>query len=88
MPQQNRPIYVSLISTTLLSLLVGVFLFAKKRRAKSSASEKVVTHSTKTSPEETLAYWTEERMRHAQPAQMPMVDERDFGKRPSDSSHS
>ena len=88
MSQQNRPVYVSLISTTLLSLLIGVFLFAKRRRTKSDASEKVVTHSVKTSPEDTLAYWTEEKKRNAQPAPMPMVDERHFGKGPSDSSRS
>ncbi len=89
MPQQRRAMLLPSIGTLLLSLLVGLFLFGRrKRREQSNASEKVVTHSVKTSPEDTLAYWTEDRMRDAKPAPMPMVDERHLEKRPSDSSHS
>ena len=86
--QQRRAILLPSLGTLLLSLLIGLFLFGRRRREKSNTSGKVVTHEVKTSPEDTLAYWTEDRMRDAKPAPMPMVDERHLGKRPSDSSHS
>ena len=87
MAQPQRPIYLSLAGTSLLCLLIGVFLFARKRLTKSTTS-KAVKHSVETSPESSLAYWTEDKMQQAKPASLPVVDEHPRGKRPSRSSHS
>ena len=86
MSQSRRAIYLPSLGTLLLSLLVGVFLFAKKRRAKSNSSGKVVSHSVETSPEDALAYWTADKQQAAKPAPMPVVDEHQQEKRPPHSS--
>ncbi len=88
MSQQRGSILLPSVGALLLSLLVGIFLFGRKRRAKSDSSEKVVTHSVETSPEDTLAYWTEDKKRDAQPALMPVINEQPQEKRPPHSSHS
>ena len=88
MSRQQKPIYVSLISTTILSLIVSIFLFARKRRAKLDHSEKVVSHSVETSPEDTLAYWTADKKRDAKPAPMPVINEQHQEKRPPHTSRS
>ncbi len=80
MSQQQRRIYPSLISTILLSLLIGVFLFARKRRAKSTSSPAITKHSVETSPEDTIKYWTADKMRDAKPAPMPEVNEKNLKK--------
>lgn len=86
MSQSRRAIYLPSLGTLLLSLLIGVFLFTRKRRAKSNPAGKVVTHSVETSPEDTLAYWTADKQRDAKPAPMPVVDEHKQEKRPKQSS--
>ncbi len=88
MSQQRRTTYLTSISALLLSLLVGVFLFGRKRRAKSTPSENVITHSAETSPEDTLAYWTVDKMRDAKPAPMPVINEQQQEKRPPHASRS
>lgn len=88
MSQQNRTTYLASIGVLFLSLLVGVFLFARKRRAKPNSSEKAVTHSVETSPEDALAYWTTDKKRDAKPAPMPVINEPSQEKRPPHSSRS
>ena len=80
MSQQRRPIYLSLMSTILLSLLIGVFLFARKRVKKSKSSSTITKHSVETSPEDTIKYWTADKMRDAKPAPMPEVNEKNLKK--------
>ena len=81
MSQQHRYILLPSIGALLLSLLIGVFLFGRKRRAKSDSSEKVATHSVETSPEDTLAYWTADKIHDAKPAPMPVINEHNQEKR-------
>ena len=88
MSQQRRTTYIASVGALLLSLLIGVFLFGRKRRAKSNSSEKVVTHSVETSPEDTLAYWTADKKHDAKPALMPVINEYNQEKRSPRSSHS
>ncbi|GAC1555700.1 MAG: hypothetical protein PVS3B3_02110 [Ktedonobacteraceae bacterium] len=88
MSKQRRYIYWSLVGTTLLSLLVGVFLFARKRFSKSTPPTKVIKHAVETSSEDALAYWTADKMRDAQPAPLPIVNEHNREKRPPNASRS
>ena len=88
MSQQRRTSYLTLVGVLFLSLLVGVFLFARKRRGKSNSSEKVVTHSVETSPEDALAYWTADKKRDAKPAPMPVINEPSQEKHPPHASRS
>ena len=81
MVQQQRLTQVPLIGTFILCFLVGVYLFAWKWFAKPEHEPKVVKHKVGTSSEDTLKYWTAEKMRKAKPAPMPHVDsEPDQGK--------
>lgn len=88
MSQQQRLIYLSLAGTVLLSLFVGVYLFAKKRRAKSTSPAKAVKHSVKTPADDVLAYWTADRMSHARPMPLPQVNEPEGEKRHTRNSDS
>ena len=72
--QQQRLIYLSLVGTIILCLLVGVYLAASKRFSKSTQSKKVTKHKVETPPEETLKYWTADRMRNAKAAPLPVVN--------------
>ena len=80
MSRQKRPVYLSLMSTIILSLLIGVFLFARKRVKKSKSSSTITKHSVETSPEDTIKYWTADKMRDAKPAPMPEVNEKNLKK--------
>ncbi len=71
MSQQQRPIYSPLVGATLLSLLIGMFLFAWRRLRKSTPSTEVTKHSIETSSEDTLTYWTKEKMRDAKAMPLP-----------------
>ena len=87
MSQQRRTTYLTSVGALILSLLVGVFLFARKKRfSKPTPSTEVTKHTVETAPEDTLAYWTADKMRDAKPASMPVVNEPQQGKRPSRSS--
>lgn len=77
---QQRPFYLPLVGTTLLCLLVGIFLFVWKRFAKSTPST-VTKHSVETAPEDALAYWTGDKMRNAKAMPLPTVNEHKRGKR-------
>jgi hypothetical protein len=74
MSRQQRLIYLPLVGTALLCLLIGVYVAAWKRRSKSDPSAKVVKHSLETPSEDTLKYWTADKMRNARPAKLPNVN--------------
>ncbi len=80
MSQQRKPIYSSPIGALFLCLLIGVFLFARKRFAKSASSPTITKHSVETSPKDALAYWTAEKIRHSKAAPLPEVDGHDLKK--------
>lgn len=88
MSLQRRTPFITVVGVLVLSVLIGVFLFARKRRAKSPSSAKVIMHSVETSPEDALTYWTADKMRDAKPAPMPVVNEHSQEKRPPHSSRS
>jgi len=74
MSQQQRVIQVPLIETILLSLLVGVYLFAWKRFAKPTPAATIMKHSVETPSDDALKYWTADKMRNAKAAEMPNVN--------------
>lgn len=86
MSQQRRTTYLTSVAVIFLSLLVGVFLFGRKRFSKSTPLAEVTKHTVETSPEEALAYWTADKKRDAKPAPMPVVDEPQQGKHSSHTS--
>lgn len=80
MSQQLRQVQLPLAGTLILGFLVGIYLFAWKWFAKPEREPGVGKHSIDKSAEEVRKYWTAERMRKAQPAPMPHVDESEKGK--------
>ncbi len=88
MSQQRRPMSLSPGSAVFLSLLAGMFLFVWRYFSKSTPSTKVTKNSVETSPEDTLAYWTKDKMRHAKAMPLPIVNEPKRGKRGTQSSPS
>jgi len=80
MSQQRRLIQLPLVGMILLGLLVGVYLVAWKHFSKPDASDKIIKHTVGTHSEDTLKYWTKDKMRKAKPAKMPKVDAPDLGK--------
>ena len=91
MSRQHRFIRLSLLSTILLCLLVGVYLLAWKRFSKPDRSAKIEKHSVETSSDDALKYWTADKMRNAKAAPLPNVNDLERGKqrprRPSRPSH-
>jgi len=81
MLQQQRLIRLPLVGTVLLCLLVGVYLFASKRFSKPAPSARIIKHPVETPADDTLKYWTADKMRDAEPAPLPNVDAPDRGKR-------
>ncbi len=79
MGQQRNSVRLIVPGVILLCLLAGLYLFAARRESKSEPG--VERHTVEGSPEETLKYWTKEKMRKAQPAPMPHVDEGKQGKK-------
>ncbi len=75
MSQQRKPLSLSAMSTLSLSLLIGMFLFVWKYFTKATPSTKVTKNTVETSPEDTLAYWTKDKMRRAKAMPLPVVDE-------------
>jgi hypothetical protein len=73
MSQQQRLIYLPLIGAIILCILVGVYLAASKR-SKSNSPSKIKKHRVKTSPDDSLKYWTADKMRNAKPAPLPEVN--------------
>ena len=74
---QQRLVQLSLAGTILLSLLIGVYLFASRRLPRRGSNRKVVQHTVEKKPDEVLKYWTADKMRNAKPAEMPRVDAHD-----------
>ena len=73
MSQQQKLIRLPLVGTILLCLLVGVYLFAWKRFSKPAPAARIVKHAVETPADETLKYWTADKMRNAKPAKLPHV---------------
>ena len=74
MLRQGRFIQLSLVGAALLCLFVGVYLFVCKRFSKADPSVTVVKRSVETDPSETLKYWTKDKMRDAEPVNLPNVE--------------
>jgi hypothetical protein len=72
MSRQLRLIFLPLVGTIVVSLLVGIYLAAGKRRSKSDPV-KIIKHSVETPAEDALKYWTADKKRGAKPAPMPNV---------------
>jgi hypothetical protein len=87
MSQKQRLIQLTLPATVLLGLLVGVYLIAWRRFAKPAPTPTIVKHSVNTSPDEALKYWTVDKMRDAQPVDLPNVKALKPKKKHSRKSH-
>jgi hypothetical protein len=77
MSRQQRFIYLPLVGTTILCLLIGVYLFAWKRRlskSKPTPSTTVVKHSVEAASDDALTYWTGDKMRNAKAVPLPRVN--------------
>ncbi len=73
MLQQRQFIRLPLVGTLLLTLLAGAYLVMAARKRLTKEDDGVARHSVATSAEDTLKYWTEEKMRSAKPAKMPKI---------------
>jgi hypothetical protein len=73
MSRQRGLIQLPLFGMTLLCLLAGVYLVAWKRFSKSRPSSTVSRHAVDTHPDDTLKYWTADKMRDAKAASLPNV---------------
>ena len=73
MSRQQRLIQLPLVGTILLCLLGGIYLVAWKRFSKPGAPVKIKKHSVETPSDDTLKYWTADKMRNAKPANLPNV---------------
>ena len=71
--RQHRRMQLPVIGAILLCLLGGVYLFAGRHASKPDPASTVKKHSVETSPDDTLKYWTAERMRKAKPAKLPHI---------------
>ncbi|HLZ80784.1 MAG TPA: hypothetical protein VKP04_04070 [Ktedonobacteraceae bacterium] len=73
MSRQHRLIQLPLVGTILLCLLVGAYLVVWKRFSKAGPAAPISKHRVDTKADETLKYWTKDKMRDAKPADMPNV---------------
>jgi hypothetical protein len=73
MSRQHRLIQLPLVGMILLCLLVGVYLVVWKRFSKGEPAAPIRKHSVGTPAEDTLKYWTADKMRKAKAAKMPHV---------------
>ena len=80
MSRQQRLIYLPLLGTTILCLLVGVYLVVWKRFSKSTPSNTIMKHSVEAPADDALKYWTADRMRNAKAAPLPNVNVLERGK--------
>lgn len=72
--QRQRLMYLPLASIAFLCILFAIYLVAEKRKAKSDDSDSVVKHSVATPADDILKHWTAEKMRDAQPAELPSTN--------------
>src|SRR5258708_34566587 len=80
MSRQQKLIRLPLVGTILLCLLVGGYLFAWKRFSKPAPSATIVKHAVETPADETLKYWTADKMRNANAAPLQHVNALERGK--------
>ena len=80
MSRQQKLIYLPLVGTILLCLLVGVYVLAWKRFSKPAPSATIIKHAVETPSDDTLKYWTADKMRNAKAAPLPNVNALDRGK--------
>ncbi len=73
MSQKQRLIQLTLPAIGLLGLLIGVYLIAWRRFAKPAPTPTIVKHSLNTSPDETIKYWTVDKMHEAKLVELPHV---------------
>lgn len=79
--QQYRRIPFPLIGTVLFGLLIGIYLFAwKRKRSAKRNPATVIGHRVEKHPDDVLKHWTADRMRDAKPAPLPRVDALERGK--------
>lgn len=78
--QRQRRIQLPIVGAALLCLLAAVYLITWKRFSKPKGSIPIVKHTVKTSPAETLKYWTADKMRDAKGVDLPNVDAFERGK--------
>jgi hypothetical protein len=71
MTRQQSLNYLPLVGIALLSLLVVVYLFARKQSSQPEPA--VARHSVEKPADDVLKYWTADRMSSARPAPMPKV---------------
>jgi hypothetical protein len=82
MSLQPRLIQLSLVSSVLLGLLIGVYLVATSRRfSKRDPAGAIIKHPVDAPPNDALEYWTEDKMRNAKPANLPNVTNLRRGKK-------
>lgn len=74
MTQRQRRIYLSLAGAALLCLLSAIYLAAGKRKEKSEHADGVVKHTVEKPADDILKHWTADRMREAQPAELPTTN--------------
>jgi hypothetical protein len=87
MSQKQRLIQLALPATVLLGLLVGVYLIAWRRMGRPTPTPTIVKHSLNASPDDTLNYWTADKMHGAKPVELPVVKNVKIKKRRSHKSH-
>ena len=73
MTRQQSLNYLPLVGIALLSLLVVVYLFARKQSSQPDPAAAVAKHSVETPADDVLKYWTADRMSSAKAAPMPKV---------------
>ncbi len=79
--QQYRRVPLPLMGTVLFGLLIGVYLFAwKRKRSSKRNAATVVGHRVEKQPDDVLKHWTADKMRDAKPAPLPQVDALKRGK--------
>ena len=88
MSRRYRFIQMPLIGMILLCLLVSLYLFAWKRLSKKKRSSTIVKHKVGKNADDTLKYWTADKMRNAKATNMPNVDALDQEKQHPRSSPS
>ena len=74
MTQRQRLMYLPLAGIALLCTFFAIYLVAGKRKAKSNGSGSVAKHTVETPADEVLKHWTADKMREAQPAEMPSTN--------------
>ena len=80
--QQYRRISpLPLMGAVLLSLLIGIYLFAwKRKRSSKRNAASVISHRVEKHPDDVLKHWTADKMREAKPMPLPKADALERGK--------